>query len=265
MKRKKKGKTVKFFAKLFVVFVFIALLVGLVGGIYCLYKNAYQKQKAEIEREIREIPVFSEEDAARTRNWEYPPAEPAKTPEEIQMEIKEYIEEKTAELYPKKELAKRQFAIIKKYSPAKIGEKVTIQLNNSNMRLTGTYYGRDGIFIKLQNENIMLSDVADEYRYLFDEGLGDRIVAQEIEKMKKEELDKIEKFTVQATKDKEAELYPKYGHDREAGGQWRPHSEIVREFVEKSRVDYEKDKQNKISEIIKRHRILGTIKIELEN
>jgi hypothetical protein len=264
MSHKKKNAVSKFLGVFFVFAFFIGLCAMVLAGAYWLYRKACEKQAVEVKLEIEALPVFSEGAAAAEKGWDYPPLPPAKTAEEIKKQIHSAIKEKVDARYPKSGLQKKIFEISAKYVDAKIGDKVKFQKNNSTKTMTeGVFYGRDGRFVKIDDNKIMLSDIQDEYHYLFDSSLAEKIARDEIEEFKQEGKTLAEETAAQIDIEEQERLYPQSGYTRQ-NGIWRPNDEIVNEYVQRRKAEFESEREETITAIINRHKILGIIKVQLE-
>jgi hypothetical protein len=263
MSHKKKNAFQKKIGVFFVFAFFAGLCAAVLAGGYLLYRKACEKQAIEVKLEIEALSVFSEEAAAAEKGWDYPPLPPAKTEEEIKKQIQSAIKEKVDALYPKSDLQKKIFEISEKYAGAKIGDRVKLQKNNSRTMTEGVFYGRDGRFVKIDDNRIMAGDIQDEYHYLFDSSLAEKIVRDKIEEFKHERKTLAEETAAQIDIEERERLYPQAGYTKQ-NGIWRPNDEIVNEYVQRRKAEFESEREKTITAIINRRKILGIIKVQLE-
>ena len=250
--------------KLLAIIIVLAIPLVAAYGIFRAYKEAEKTQIQNIKDELEKLPKFSPIEAAAEKNWKYPPIPPKKTIEELNNIIKDEIDKQEKILFPKKELMYEKANVIKKYTPAKEGQYVEFQLNYSNDKVKGIFRGREGISIKIDDRKIKIIDVLEDYRYLFDEPMAEKLASEKCAELDKIWQEKIDNFK----KEKEKELIEKYyteeGFVKISEGLWKHHSDIVNEYIEKKEREFnEKNKAAKL-EIFAKHKIFGIFPVSPE-
>lgn len=242
--------------------IVVLIPILLIGSIAWFINRSYQKNKELIIKEISDLGVFDDTSEsmqlAKEMGIEYPVAPPSKTPDEIKKEIDIQIKDMLEKDF-KKMINKAKLEINRKYTPAKIGETVTIISRNSKSPIKGKYWGLDGNFVKIENAKIRLADVGEDFQYLFDEGLADKVCREKFAEIE-EKYQYDRKVAIENLKKSlENELYPKYGYQMpDEYSEWISNEELFKQKLEKKRSAFEK----KISEIEKKHRLFGIIDIK---
>ncbi len=260
-KKSAKNKSLaKFFGCVLLLFFAGIILLGSYG-IYLWYISQKENCKKKIVEEIATLKDFSARDAAAEKSSVYPPEPPEKSLEQINLEIDQTIKDNVATLFPAGNLSLAKTEIMRKYRAAKKGERIIIQLNKSNDMLEGVYNGRDGLSVIIGERRLKIIDIMDDYRYLFDEALADKIAGQKMELLDNEQKARTEAY-VRAARIAEIEKrYPQAGYVKKEDGGWWHKSEMVEEYVSKKKNEHEAAREKSLKEIFSRNRIFGLIRI----
>jgi len=272
MAKRKKKHSSHFIAYLLVTVMIITVPVALIAAFVVMMNKAYHTQQQQMITELNALPEFDEletireanEEAAEDYGFTYPVAAPRKTPEQIEDEAKSAAKRLTDKQFPKELLTRKIQQINQHCSPAKIGSKVTFQLQTTNETYSGIYKGRKkerhGVFIMIENIKVLNVDIAREYHYLFDDGIA-RVKAQdEIRDVRTIHLDGRKAYQQQVLKEYIEKFYGKSGY-MFINGKWRVKLELHKNKAERlfriKQNTFYQNQEQEIKDIIRSHQLLG--------
>ncbi|OGV52398.1 MAG: hypothetical protein A2X49_13520 [Lentisphaerae bacterium GWF2_52_8] len=244
------------------------------GGAWFLYKS-YENQKSALIKAIKDLPKFNAEEEARKAAAElklpYPPPKPSEPLESVIKKLQDSCKEKAKEKFSAKELSKATLDLLRKYSSAKIGDKIVFQLENTNETITGIYRGKEDqgkgpvivVDSGLGDTRYPILKIMPEYHHLFSE--ADSRVAQEkrISALKEEFEEGRAKYIQQLYDEAETKVLSDAGYLQNDKGKWLNGFELLDEIVKKRRSKYETKYVQDVRELIEKRRFLNFFEISI--
>ncbi len=250
--------------KALALLITIAAIVAAAYVVLHLYSRAENVQARLISEELSSLKDFSETAAAAEKGWSYPPVPPSRTVEQINKYINDSIDEQVKTLFPKKDITLAKTDIIRKYRPAREGERIEFQLNHSNDKIQGVFRGREGLSIKIDDRRIKIIDVLDEHRYLFDQPLAEKMARDKCGELDGEWQAKVDEFKDRTEKDLVEKVFPAEGYVKISQGLWRHQSDLVKEYVERRRKEFSAERLKAEDDIFARHKVFGLFGVSRE-
>ncbi|GEM_PF-3373903 len=164
------------------------------------YKSTYRNEQKLMTKELSELKMPADEEirqeAAKSANLEYPVKPPTKTLAQITQEAQETARKLTDEKYNQKNMSEKLSDAMKLYVEAKPGQHVEFLSKNRSGPVKGTYKGKEGLFVLIDNEKYSMRDIFDEYKYLFDEDTATFKTQEKIKEIKSSYKLESDKFQV---------------------------------------------------------------------
>lgn len=250
-----------------IVFILIIIPLSIIGGFAYLIRKAYLHQQELMVKEISELPEFSETEEffagiASKLELDYPIKPPGKTLNEIRKEINNAVREMVKEKFPPSALSEQIREINKKYDYASPGQEVAFYLISADKKVSGIYHKKEDLFIFVGDEQYRINDIRYTDRYLFDPATAHYLASKEIKKIQEEFRSEEEKFRQESRAKISQECYKNANYVLSKRGEWVPATEIFKETVEREKALFYKEKAEKISNIIEKHRLLATIPVK---
>lgn len=245
--------------------------LGLIAGGAWFSYNSYNGLKQKIEKDISEIEPFNSEsvsvEIAKEMGVQWPIKKIPLPKKTIKSDIKKELNKRAKESVSLSLLSLEIQSIIKKYSLAKVGEKVSFMLNTTGKRISGTYKGIftdwKGKLIQVDYNKYRIYDISEESRYMFNPVLAQQRASEEVEiarvefKSKKKEVIKV--IVEEVTK----HHFEKGGYAMR-DGKWQENIIVFNELLKEAEEKYEKDKKRKIKVIYEENQLFGLIPIEFD-
>ena len=259
-----KNKVYGIIAVLIIAGIPLALIAS---GAYLVYKT-HGKEKRSIIEEIANIEPFSlqeaEKDVADEMGLTIPVNPPSRSIKDIKKEISSKATEVSKEKFNPKVIAEKKMELVKKYDNAKVGDKVEFMLSITGKKISGNYYGFDGVFVKVESDKFRINDIDEDYRYLFDKVLSGKITNAKMNEFSKNFNDSREAFRQETVLKLENELCPQAGYLKVQTGEWVSIKDVFLGKVEKMKKKYDDDRVKKIQDIFMRHRLFGIMRINVD-
>ncbi len=253
-----------FFAILLIV---VMPLAGIGGAVYFVM-SAYSHQRSLIVKEISEIPPFDAEIAGRSLADEmklpYPVQAPEKIKEDLAKEIDDAVSAMLQKNFNPKDLGAKKMEIFKKYSEAKPGDTVVILAKNVKGEFSGKFYGFDGHLVKIGNMKFRVDDILEDYRYLFDAELADRISREKIAEFESS-IQAAKKSAVETLRiSLESDIYPKAGYLKPEYAEWISSKDFFDLKLKDEEEKHARERLEKVKEIEGRHKLFGLFRVQYE-
>lgn len=261
---KKKSFLSVFIGRLIIFIVAIAIPAGAIYGLWTMFKRAEAVQIKKISEELSALPDFSPSETAAEKDWVYPPQKPSKSLEEIIKTINDEIDHEVKKFFPKKDLMREKAEIIKKYRPVREGENIEIQLNYGKGKIRGIFRGREGLTIKIDDRKFKIMDVLEDYRFLFDQPLAEKLASEKCAEFDRIWSIKVDDFKRKKEKELVNKYYPAEGYVKISEGQWKHQSEIIEEYIEKKKKEFISKRAEQEREIFAKNKIWGIFAINSE-
>ena len=186
-------------ADIFLTLFMIAIPLVVLGAATLYVFKSYESQKALILKEFRELGEFdavqAEKTAAEKLGVSLPIVPASEKPEEINKEIEKKLAELVREQFQTRQYSDKILEITKKFAPVKKGVKVEFLLNRpNNSSIKGTFEGTEGVFVIVDEKKYRVSDIMDEFRYLFDADIADKISRDKVYEFEKDYKEKKKKI-----------------------------------------------------------------------
>ena len=245
--------------------VFLAVMAWLVA-------KAYRNEQRMLDQDLVALAPFdaaeTREDAARkaaeVMGCPLPPPAPAAPPEEIQRRISRELQAEVQKNFPTRAFSEGVLTVNRRLTPAQPGNTVTFQIALENRTVTGTYKGRESgehwVFIRVDQQKYRMADIAEEYHYLFNEGLADQMAKEAIAEFKKDFEARRNMFVTERYKTLASKHFSKAGYLR-TGDDWRStkdlHAERTAGLFQEAERTFAQERKAETARIIERHRLFG--------
>lgn len=248
----------------------LIVLGFILGGAWFSYKS-YHGLQQKIKEYISKIEPFNSESVSAEIAKEMGLTLPIKTTPlpktTIKADIKKELNDTAKKSVSLSLLSLEIQSIIKKYSLAKVGEKVSFMLNTTGKRISGTYKGTftdwKGKLIQVDYNKYRIYDIGEESRYMFNPVLAQKRASEEVEiarvEFKKKKKGVIEVIVAEVTK----RHFEKGGYAMR-DGKWQENIIVFNQLLEEAEEKYEKEKEKKIKVIYVDNKLFGIIPIELD-
>ena len=253
--------------KLLLILVVLGLIVG--GGLF-VYKS-YNGLKIKIKKEISEIEPFNSEtvsvEIAKEMGVTLPIKKSPLPKATIKSDIKKELNKRAKESVSLSLLSLEIQSIIKKYSLAKVGEKVSFMLNTTGKRISGTYKGIftdwKGKLIQVDYNKYRIYDIGEESRYMFNPVLAQKRASEEVE-IARVEFKSKKKDVIKAIVEEVTKRHFEKGGYAMRDGKWQENIIVFNELLKEAEEKCEKEKERKIKNIYEDNKLFGIIPIELD-
>ena len=233
-------------------------------------KKQYKSKQETIEKALSELPEFDEvaagQEIAEKMGVDYPVPEPLKTPEEIDSQAKKESDILTKEKFTLKNFARKQALILKKYRPAKNGDKVSFILNTTGENVTGTlkgvYKDHKGRFVKVGIHEYRLPDIMDDYYYLFDSGVANQKSESLLKELRTTFKEGKSTFRLKTRTALAEKLYKQSGYTKD-GGKWISNVDAFKAALEAKRAAHSKMLESEKKKIYEQNKLFGLIDVNL--
>jgi len=255
-------------ADIFLMLFMIAIPIVVLGAVTLYVIESYNGQKALMLKELSELgefdPVQAEKTAAEKLGVSLPVAPSSKKPDEINKEIEKKIAELVREQFQTRPYSDKIIEITKKFNPVKKGDKVEFLLNRPNSpSIKGTFEGTEGVFVIVDETKYRVSDIMDEFRYLFDADIADKISRDKVYEFEKDYKEKKKKFADGNKIKIENELYTKYGYLKTDDG-WTHAETLIKSAVDAGKKSFSAEKDQKKRQIYEKHRLFGIFAVSID-
>ncbi len=241
-------------------------IIGYAVVQYC--KSEHSRVLNQLRKELSEVKTPSDEEirieAARSAKLEYPVNPPLKTPEQISREASDSAKALAGEKYNPRNIAEKISGVMKLYEEARPGQEIEFLSKNRSGPVKGTYKGKEGLFILVDNEKYSMRDILDDFKYLFDSAAATFKTQEKIKEIRNSYKAESDKFYEENRKRIEQELYTSSGYARDADGAWRAKSDIFNEAYLSLKQLKEKNRLDETRRISERHKLFGLFQVEPE-
>jgi len=258
------------------VLMVVVPLAVIAAGIWLVFK-AYRNEQRLLDGELRALPAFNSvavrEQAAQTAaarlGIRLPPPPVTATPDAIRRKIAGQLQAVSRKYFPPKALTDAVVAVSRKYTPVKPGQQVSVQTRTDRATITGKFKGRTtsdhSVFIQIDQHKIRLADVVEEYHYLFDAALAERLAAKEVAKAKDAFMNRRKALLQKLDNALSDKYFRAAGYLPEAGG-WRPardlHAALTDQLYREEEQRFARNRTDEINQILSRHKLFGMRQVQ---
>ncbi len=249
--------------------ILLLVPVLIIAGAGILFYFGYQNKKAELESKIAALPKFNEvkegEDIAAKLGFVYPVLDPQEKYQVLDKKVKSMVAAKVEQKFSSKLLSKKMIEIREKYSAAKIGQVIEVQLTN-NVRLREPFWSKEkstgGIYIKLGPKKYRLDQIMDNYYYLFDSKISDILIRKKIRALDRAFKAGRRKYAKKLMEEYGKKVFIPAGYSLDSKSRWVPNTYYFREALKKQHEKFNKERLEKIRKLCKEYRFLGFIPVD---
>ncbi len=234
--------------------------------------RAYRNEQRLLDADLLALPAFNESEAfaetsrqaADALTCGLPPPPPTLPVDAVQRQVSRDLQAAVREQFSPRAFSEQVLAINRRFTPAKPGARVTFQIALENRTVTGEFKGIEAgghwVFVLVDQQRYRMGDIAEEYHYLFNEGIAHNLAEEEIAAFRAGFESRRGAFVVERRRQLEERHFQAAGY-RLADGEWRPvaelHAERAARLLAERKAAFAREREEEIRRIIERHRLLG--------
>jgi len=252
--------------------VLAAVPLAFLAAAAWLAVRAYRNEQRLLDAELLALPAFAEAEALSAAALEageelgcgVPPKPPTMAIDAVRRQVSHDLQAAVREQFSPRAFSEQVLAINRRYVPARPGERVTFQIALENRTVTGEFKGIEAgghwVFVLVDQQRYRMGDIAEEYHYLFNEGIAHNLAEAEIAALRTGFESRRAAFVAERRRQLEEQHFRAAGY-RLADGEWRPvaelHAERSGRLLAARRQAFAREREEEIRRVIERHRLLG--------